>query len=390
MNKIKIAFFADVLKEDYDGAVRTMYQILSRVDSSLFDLRIFCGVGPDKDIGLPVTTIPNFEIPFNKSYKMALPFLISRKLKHQLNAFDPDVIHIATPSALGHFALNYGKSQNVPVSTIYHTHFQSYVGYYLRHFKEFIPLMEKVVLNSLKSFYNQCERIYVPTTQMMSELKDAGVRTDNMLLWPRGIDHDTFNPLNRNLNYIKMLTGNSKPNLLFASRLVWEKNLETLIRIYNAIETKQKAYNLIVAGDGVAGKSLREAMPNAIFTGNLDHIKLAALYASADVFIFPSVSETYGNVVVEAMACGLPCVIAKGGGTQSLVTQNYNGFLVDPDNESEYLDRVEEVLQKPILKSRLIINGYKSVKNLSWVNLVNKLFADWKKLKSQRQYGIAS
>ena len=265
MKKIHIAFFADVLTENFDGAVRTMYQIIDRLDKNRFEVLFICGDSPVEDIGHEVLCIPNVVIPFNKSYKIALPFLVKGQILNKLNTFNPDLIHIATPSALGHFALSYGKENKLPVTTIYHTHFESYAQYYLRHFKEFIPFMKKAIVYSMRKFYNACHAVYIPTVKMKERLSSIGIEDSKMKLWPRGIDRTMFNPLKKSKSYIRHLTQNDNYNILFASRLVWEKNLETLIRIYKMASFANLPYNFIVAGDGVAREALEEEMPNALF-----------------------------------------------------------------------------------------------------------------------------
>ena len=126
-------------------------------------------------------------------------------------------------------------------------------------------------------------------------------------------------------------------------------------------------------------------MPDAFLLGQIDHERLAVLYASADVFLFPSVSETYGNVVVEAMASGCPCVIAKGGGSQSLVRHGETGFLCEPNNPTDYLDRIEEITNSADLRERFIENGLAYTKKLDWNVLAQTYFDDIKLLAEKAQ-----
>lgn len=172
------------------------------------------------------------------------------------------------------------------------------------------------------------------------------------------------------------LTGNDKPSILFASRLVWEKNMETLFNIYDEVQAQQLDVNFIIAGSGVAEQEARKRMKKAFFLGFLDHENLAKVYASSDVFVFPSVSETFGNVVVEAMACGCVPVIARGGGSQALVKNGETGFLCEPCNAAEYVENMKTLLTNLPLKEKMQSRGVEYASTLNWDHLVNEYFTD--------------
>jgi len=382
MRKIRLAFFSDVLVRDFDGCLRTVYHIIDRIPKDRFELRFFCGTEPGSEFHYPYHTVPTVPVPMNSSYKMALPFLAKNKLKSELNDFAPDVIHITSPSPLGNYAAGYGNKNGIPVSTIYHTHFISYVDYYFRHVPALIPLARKTVVNISKGFYHKCDKVFVPTMEMIEDLSGEGINTDNMLLWPRGIDKAVFNPLKSDRTKLQSLTGNDRFNILFASRLVWEKNLKLLVKVYKLIEKKKLPYNMIIAGDGVAADELRRKMPNACFTGNVSQEELARLYASSDAFLFPSISETYGNVVIEAMACGLPCVIANGGGSRSFITHGENGYLCAPNNAEMYLNYIDKIRSDYEVRQRLKLNGFRFVRQLNWDALVDRYFSEIESLTS--------
>ncbi len=380
MRKIKVAFFADVLVRNYDGCLRTVFHIIDRIPRDKFEIHFFCGMEPHKDFPYPVHIIPTLTLPMNKSYKMALPFLAKAKTDRILDSIQPDILHITSPSPLGNYAINYGKKRDIPVSTIYHTHFISYMDYYFRHMPALIPWARKTVAKLSKNVYEQCNKVFVPTNEMIDELSNEGIRTDNMLLWPRGINKQVFNPLKSDKAQLKAYTGNDNFNILFASRLVWEKNLKTLINIYKQIEKEKLPYNMIIAGDGVAANELKNKMPKAYFKGNMPQEELAVLYASADAFVFPSISETYGNVVIEAMACGLPCVIANGGGSKSFIDHGNNGFLCEPNKASDYIKFITMINDDLELLQKVRLNAFKFVRNLDWDSLVENYFDELKEL----------
>ncbi|MCC6282396.1 MAG: glycosyltransferase family 1 protein, partial [Saprospiraceae bacterium] len=346
---IKVAFFAEILIPDFDGASRTMFQLIQRIPTGQFEFLFICGVGPDELYGFECLSLPTVTLPKNTTYKMAVPQLAKRRLKTRLDAFAPDVVHIATPSLLGQYALKYASSHHLPVLSIYHTHFISYIDYYFKSLPFLIPYVTSKVAASQKNFYNRCDLVYVPAEGIMAELKAIGIEDKRMKIWKRGMDTSLFSPQKRNPALMRRLTGNELPTVLFASRLVWEKNLETLIRVYERCRSLQVPCNFVVAGDGVARKACESRMPGAVFLGTVDHETLSELYASADIFLFPSISESYGNVVLEAMASGLPCVLADGGGSRDFVEQGVNGFKCSPNDEVEYVEKIELLLKDKTL-----------------------------------------
>jgi glycosyltransferase involved in cell wall biosynthesis len=376
VDKTRVAFFAEILTEGFDGAVRTMYQLIDRIDHDRFEFLFIIGSGPDTLRGFECLKVPAVSLPINTTYSMALPILAQSRIREKLDAFMPDVIHVATPSPLGHFALKVARQYNIPVLTIYHTHFISYTEHYLKHLPFLIPGVKKMIADGYRSFYDQCQMVYVPSVSMCNELIAIGVSAGNFKIWERGIDINMFHPGKRDVDLMRKLTGNDRPVILFASRLVWEKNLETLIRVYTQLQQRCPYANFVVVGDGVALAECEAAMPNAIFTGKADHEMLSILYASADVFVFPSVSETYGNVVQEAMASGLPCVIANGGGSKEFIEDGVNGFKCDPYNEHSYTDKILTLLQDPSLRRGFIQKGLEQSTKNNWAQLANDYFAD--------------
>ena len=385
MQKIKVAFFAETLEEDYDGAVRTMYQIIHRIPQAEFDFLFICGVPPKQKLPHPVCVMPSLTIPFNANYKMVLPFLSSYRVTQRLTVFQPDIIHIATPSPQGHFALRYAKENAIPVISIYHTHFLSYVDYYLKNTPFLIEPTRIQLAKKSKQFYDNSDLIYVPTTEMINYLSGYDHQINHMKIWQRGINQTLFTPTKKNKSKLQQQVGNNKPNILFVSRLVWEKNLVTLMDFYELNEQNNAPYNLLIAGEGIAETTLKERMPNAFFLGNRGHQDLAIYYASADVFLFTSVTETYGNVVIEAMASGLPCVIANGGGSKSFISHGINGFLCEPYTATDYFRHINILLKSPALYRQFCKKGLAYTYSLNWETLVATYFDDLKLLKAKKQ-----
>lgn len=376
MRKVRVAFFAEILFEDKDGASRTMFQLIRRIPTDQFEFMFIYGDGPDQLLNFPSLKIPTLTIPSNKNYTLCLPNLARQKTIRELNNFNPDIIHIATPSLLGHFAVKYAQKHHIPIITIYHTHFISYIAYYLKNLSFLIEPAKKFISVKKKSFYNRCDYIYVPSNSIRKELIGYGINTSKMQIWERGIDSELFNPKKKDQELLRQITGNNLPTLLFASRLVWEKNLQTLFRIYRLIQQKKIACNFVIAGDGQARLACEKEMKGAIFMGQLSHETLAIIYASSSIFIFPSISETYGNVILEAMASGLPCIIARGGGSQDLIQNEVNGYACEPDNEEEYVNRIEKLLDNSTLYEQFRKLGLQKSESHNWDTLAAIYFND--------------
>jgi glycosyltransferase involved in cell wall biosynthesis len=376
MRKIRVVFFAEILIPDFDGASRTIFQLLDRIDASRFDFLFVCGTGPDRINQFDCIRTRSISIPLNPKYKLAIPSLTADEIKAQLEEFKPNVVHIATPSLLGHFAIAYAKDRQLPVISIYHTHFPSYIAYYF----SYLPfLIEPITgrLNTIQNrFYEACKTVYVPSFSLAEELVSTGMSAGNIKIWQRGIDTTLFSPEKKDPCYLKNLTNNALPTILFASRLVWEKNLETLIAVYKTLKRDGFLCNWVIAGDGTAKDDCMRQMPEAIFVGKLDHDTLAVLYASASVFIFPSISETFGNVVLEAMASGLVPVIANGGGSRDIVVDGVNGFKCEPDNANEYAEKILMLLQAPALRTEMSANAVSHSKAFDWEQLAQVYFND--------------
>jgi len=382
--KIKIAFCSDMLVRDFDGCQRTIFQILDRRPDEV-DIIYITGEGHSLEQSDNVIDIPPVRVPFNSSYRMVLPHFRQKRIEQQLDTFRPDVIHIANPSALGQLLQRYACKRGLPVTTIYHTHYPTYVSYYLKHLPFLIGSAQKLIRRHLRNFYNNCELVMVPTSQIKSDLMGYGISSENLVIWERGIDKSVFHhEKQKEDTWLNDLLVNSKYNILFASRLVWEKNVDMLIRLYKEVSARDLPYNFIIAGDGMAKTAMKETMPNATFLGMVSHEKLTSLYRHCDLFVFPSISETYGNVLIEAMACGLPCVVAKGGGPLGFIEDGVNGLLVNAHEVNGYLEAISRIVNDNQLKRSLIDKGLDFSSKLNWDDLVSRFYLMLAELVEER------
>ncbi len=211
IQKIKIAFFADILRENQDGVTHTIFQIAHNVDPDKVDY-LFVTPEPPQDcqrFPFPIITIPGIAFPLYKDYPIAIPWF-NNDLKAALNQFKPDILHFVAPFTLGLWALHYGKKKHIPVVASYHTHFVSYIDYYLKSLYGLPRISETIAKRYMAWFYNQCAMALVPTANILDELLTWGIGKNRLTLWGRGIDTQKFNPAFQDRAFIDILTGQGK------------------------------------------------------------------------------------------------------------------------------------------------------------------------------------
>lgn len=378
MQKTRVAFFVDVLEEHFDGVSNTMHQIIRRIPRERIDPIFITPQPPLTDIGFPVYQSPYLKMLVNKGYRFGLPGL-KKDLELILRSFQPHVIHWSSPSKMGSYAVKYALSNRLPLTTIYHTHFPSYFDY----FGGQLPLMKYLtqhLLDRMLKKYQVTDRVFAPTQSMSDYLKAHGVESARVKIWGRGVDRTLFKPEAYNPEFLSERLAPDERKILFVSRLVKEKETETLIRLHDLLKETHPGWRMVITGEGRDRNRMERKMPEAIFTGKLQGAKLAEAYASSDIFIFPSVTETFGNVVLEAMACGLPVVAANAGGPADIVQEGETGLLVEPKKEHEFLAAIERIFSDQALYQAMKSNAEAYADRQSWRVLCEELFGTYEQL----------
>ena len=291
-----------------------------------------------------LSPVPSIPIPTREEYRVG--YRLTKQLRQEIFDFKPDLFHIAVPDITGHSALNLAEKMDVPAVSSFHTRYDTYLPYYR------LGFLERLLRARLRAFYARCEHVYVPSASMMDILAGQGM-AENMRLWTRGIDHDRVNPAKRSLEW-RRARGIADDELLiaYAGRLVAEKNMALMARVFSELGSREIPHRTILLGDGPEAGWMREALPETVFAGFLHGDDLATGYASSDVFFFPSTSETFGNVTLEAMASGLPSVNAEATGSSSLVRDGETGFLVPVEREDQMVDRLVQLLEDRSLREK--------------------------------------
>jgi glycosyltransferase involved in cell wall biosynthesis len=225
-----------------------------------------------------------------------------------------------------------------------HTRFETYMQYYNLHW------LEPVIRAILRRFYRRCDAIVVPAESTAAILRAQRMNSD-ISIWTRGVDRDQFNPERRDPDWRRSRgIGDHELAVVFLGRIVMEKGLDVFAEAIAALEERNVPHKVLVIGEGPARAWFAERLPDAIFTGQLTGAELARAVASGDVLLNPSVTEAFGNVTLEAMACGLPVVAAVATGTTNLVRDGETGTLVEPLDADAYADALEAYAREPGLR----------------------------------------
>lgn len=380
---LRVALFTGAYNHIADGVSLTLNRLVEYLGRHNVEVCVFAPTvsNPPIQHAGRLVPIPSLAMPGRREYRVA--FGLTRRAQRELDAFAPNVIHIATPDFLGRAALRYAQRNGIDTVSSYHTHFSSYLKYYRMEF------LEARLWAYLKRFYSECKHVYVPSPSMADVLRCHGIN-DGLLYWPRGVDTERFHPSHRSSEWRKARgIGEDDVVVGFVSRLVWEKGLHVLVEVAQRLRGCQGKHRFLVVGDGPAREDLQEQVPEAIFTGYLDGDELATAYASADVFFFPSETETFGNVTLEAMASGLPAVCANATGSNALVEHGRTGFLAPPTDAAAFEEYVRELVVDAALRERMSIASRSRAGEYAWDAVLERMLRYYLMLQAEPEKPIS-
>ncbi len=368
MRKLRVAYFAGTMKPGQDGVTRVLFKLLDWLNYNDIENMFVTTIVPNND---EQTTkylrVPSVQFPLYKEYKFALPGY--KNFQEEILKFNPDIIHINSPCSLGFAAVKFGEKFQIPVVATYHTHFPSYAKYYK------ISQLEALSWSYLRKLYNKCEKVFVPSLPILDELHNHGFTSAEYL--SHGVDTKMFNPCYKSADWKNSLSINNKKVILYVGRFVWEKDLKTFTEIYSQIMSNRNDSVFVLAGDGPIRNELETLMPEAIFLGYQSGENLSTIFASGDVFVFPSTTETFGNVIIEAMASGIPPICARMGGTYGSIKENVNGLICNPKDTHDFTEKINYLLDNEKERLRMSIEGVKYAKEQSWENKFNQLYESY-------------
>ena len=302
--------------------------------------------------------VPSMPIPGRPEYRLALR--IPLKVKRDIEAFNPNVFHVAAPDLVAHRAVTWARKHGIPVISSVHTRFDTYLQYYG------LKFLEPAARAIMRRYYRRCDAIVVPAESTAAIMRAQRMSKD-ISIWARGVDRTQFNPERRSLDWRRTHgIGDEEMAVAFLGRLVLEKGLDVFSDAIDAAREKGVPLKVVAIGDGPARPYFEERLPDAIFTGQLTGDELATALASTDVFLNPSITETFGNVTLEAMASGLPVMAAAASGTTSLVQDNVTGRLAEPGDIDAMASELADYQSNPELRRKHGAAGLEFAKTMDW------------------------
>lgn len=359
---LRIALFSGNYNYTRDGANQALNRLAEYLLRQGAALRVYAPVvdEPDFEPTGDLVNVPNVRMPVKNRGEYRLPLGLGSKARDDLAGFAPNTMHISSPDPSGHAALKWARNQDIPVLSSVHTRFETYPRYYGLGFLE--PAVEAM----LRRFYNRCDALVAPSESQIGELTDQRMNRD-IGLWSRGVDRDVFHPSRRDLEW-RRAQGLSDDDvaIVFLGRLVMEKGLDVFAESIVQLRKRQVPHKVLVIGDGPARSWFENALPGGTFVGFQTGKNLARALASGDIFLNPSITETFGNVTLEAMACGLPVVAAGATGASSLVKEGMTGRLVPPGDGEAFAEALAPYCTDDALRLSHGAAGEKAARTYSW------------------------
>lgn len=367
---LRIALFSGNYNYVRDGANQALNRLVGYLLSQGAAVRVYSPT--IEEPAFPATgdlvSVPSLPFPGGRG-EYRFPLALSPRVRRDLTNFAPNVVHVSSPDVVGHRAVSWARGQRLPVLASVHTRFETYFRYYNMAF------MEPVIEALLRRFYRRCDALVAPSESMAQVLRDQRMNYD-IDIWSRGVDREVFDPSLRSLEWRRSLgIGDDEVVVGFHSRLVMEKGLDVFSDTIDELRRRGTVHRTLIVGDGPARPWLEARLPGAVFAGFMSGRDLGKAVASMDVLFFPSTTETFGNVSLEAMACGLPVVAAAATGSQNLVDNGKSGRLIRPGAVHQFAEALRAYTQDEALRAAHGQAGEMRSRDFSW-DQINQVVAD--------------
>ncbi|MCC6145108.1 MAG: glycosyltransferase [Candidatus Hydrogenedentes bacterium] len=372
LQEARIAHFTDTFAE-VNGVARTLQQQLATARALNKPYTVFTCLTENSETREGLASFPPvgaWSVPEYPELKLLMPpFLdmLKRCYEEQYTH-----IHLATPGPVGLAGLAIARILQLPVSATYHTALPQYARALTGD-----TYVEDLMWKGMVWFYDQMDWVYVPSRATGAELIEKGIRAEKIRVYPRGVDTLRFHPGRRN-NILRDQFGieDKRVNLLYVGRVSREKGLDILAAAYARYLEAGGDARLIITGDGPYRAEMEEALRGtpALFTGYLEGDALPAVYASADVLVFPSATDTFGNVVLEAQASGLPVIVVDQGGPQENVEHGQTGLVVSAGNVDALLNAMLMLAEDEALRGRMRVSARASMEHRSFARAFARLW----------------
>ena len=367
---LRIALFSGNYNYVRDGANQALNRLVGYLLRQGASVRVYAPTTdtPAFEPTGDLVSVPSVAIPGRGEYRV--PLGLSAANRADLEKFAPDIVHTSSPDPTAHAALKWANKRGIPVLASVHTRFETYPRYYG------LGFTEPWLVRGLRRFYRRCAALVAPSESMIATLREQGMNED-ISLWTRGVDREIFGPEKRDLAWRRELgIGDEEVAIAFLGRLVMEKGLDVFSESIAQLRQRGVAHRVLVIGDGPARGWFEKALPgDATFAGFQTGPDLGRALASADVFFNPSVTETFGNVTLEAMASGLPVVAAGATGSSSLVTDGATGRLVPSGTPADFAEALAAYCTDAGLRHAHGAAGEAKSREYSW-DAINQAVAD--------------
>ena len=367
----KRAWFTDTL-EDVNGVATTIRKMTAAGVAAGKELIVVTSRTNLQTCDIPIKNFPpigEFELPEYELQKLSFPPILQMLDYIQREKFTE--IIISTPGPVGLTALMAAKMLNLQTSGIYHTDFPQYIRILTED-----SFLESVAWGYMHWFYGQLDTVFVNSEEYRQSWIRRGFDPAKLKILPRGLDTELFHPARREPAFFEKFGAyNGEVRLLYVGRISREKDLDLLAAAYHRLRDQGLPVQLFVVGHGPYSEAFAKSLPEAIFTGYLTGDELAAAYASADIFVFPSTTDTFGNVILEAQACGVPVVVSDSGGPKELVEDKTNGLITKSHDVEDFACAIRALVTNPALRERMGKSARNSVIDRSWPSAFAKFWA---------------
>ncbi len=373
----KRAWFTDTL-EDVNGVSTTIRKMAAAAAAAGEELVVVTSRG---ELSIEDVRIKNFrpigefELPEYELQKLSFPPILQILDYIQREKFTE--IIISTPGPIGLTGLLAANMLNLRKTGIYHTDFPEYIRILTDD-----KFLESLGWRYMRWLYGQQDTVFVNSEQYRQSWIDRGIEPDKIKLLPRGLDTELFEPERRDPKFWQRFEKRRKQSadqrlvrLLYVGRVSKEKDLDVLAAAYTKLREENAPMKLYIVGHGPYQKTLAENLPEAVFTGYLAGEDLATAYASADIFVFPSTTDTFGNVIIEAQASGLPAVVSNLGGPSELIEDGVDGIVTKALDAEDFARGIRTLIENAELRAQMGARAREKVLNRSWPNAFQKFWA---------------
>ncbi|HEX5181553.1 MAG TPA: glycosyltransferase family 1 protein [Allosphingosinicella sp.] len=357
---LRIALFSGNYNYTRDGANQALNRLVDHLLREGAAVRVYSPTvaKPAFPARGDLVSVPSVAFPGRGEYRVALG--LPDRVRSDIVRFAPNIFHVSAPDILGHRAVSLARSLDLPVVASVHTRFETYFRYYGLGFVE--PLVEM----GLRRFYRRCDAIFAPSRSMVRLLRDQGMN-GRVGIWTRGTDRHVFDPQRRDLGWRQALgIAPDMPVIGYAGRLVLEKGLDVFADTIDRLAARRVPHRVLVIGDGPARDWFAKRLKGAAFAGFLQGEALGRAMASMDMLFNPSVTETFGNVTLEAMASGLPVVAARAIGSDSLVEDGVTGRLIAPGAVEDFAAALASYCLDPVARAAAGRAGWEASRRYGW------------------------